>query len=58
MDAMDRVRRGILAMAGSVALVMGPSIGIGQAAQPAPAPGIAVAAIEPAAGSVVGWPTR
>ncbi|WP_370493582.1 L,D-transpeptidase family protein [Mycobacterium sp. pW045] len=52
---MYRVRRGILAMAGSVALVMGASTGIGQAAQAVqPTPGFAVAAIEPAAGSVVG----
>jgi lipoprotein-anchoring transpeptidase ErfK/SrfK len=51
---MYSVRRGILALAGSVALVMGASTGIGQAAQKVPERGFAVAAIEPAAGSVVG----
>lgn len=54
MDAMYSVWRGIMAIAGSVALVMGASTGIGQAAQPTPAPGFAVAAIEPADGAVVG----
>jgi lipoprotein-anchoring transpeptidase ErfK/SrfK len=54
MDAMYSVWRGIMAIAGSVALLMGASTGIGQAAQPAPAPGFAVAAIEPADGAVVG----
>lgn len=54
MVAMYSVRRGILALAGSMALVMGTSAGISQAAQKAPEPGFAVAAIEPAAGSVVG----
>lgn len=54
MEAMYSVMRGFLAMAGSVALVMGASTGISQAAQPTPAPGFTVAAIEPADGSVVG----
>ncbi|MEO6792638.1 MAG: L,D-transpeptidase [Mycobacterium sp.] len=54
MDAMYSVMRGILALAASMALVIGPSAGISQAAQQAPEPGFAVAAIEPAAGSVVG----
>lgn len=57
MDAMQNVRRGILAIAGSVALAigcLGASTGISGAAQVSPAPGLAVAAIEPAAGSVVG----
>ncbi|HTM84302.1 MAG TPA: Ig-like domain-containing protein, partial [Mycobacterium sp.] len=51
---MYTVMRGILALAGSMALVMGTSAGISQAAQKAPEPGFAVAAIEPSAGSVVG----
>ncbi|OBH20643.1 MULTISPECIES: L,D-transpeptidase [Mycolicibacter] len=51
---MHKVWRGFLAMAGSVALVMGASTGVSQAAQTSPAPGFAVAAIEPADGSVVG----
>lgn len=58
MEPMYSVRRGILAVAGSVALMMGASTGISQAAQTSPqttpATGFAVAAIEPAAGSVVG----
>ncbi len=54
MDAMYSVMRGILAMAGSVALTIGASAGISQAAQTSPEPRFAVAEIEPAAGSVVG----
>jgi lipoprotein-anchoring transpeptidase ErfK/SrfK len=54
MDAMYSVWRGIVAMAGSVALVMTASTGISQAAQTSPARGFAVAEVEPAAGSVVG----
>lgn len=54
MEAMYSVRRGILALAGSVALMIGASTGISQAAQTSPERGFAVAAIEPAAGSVVG----
>ncbi|WP_409429740.1 L,D-transpeptidase family protein [Mycobacterium sp. SMC-11] len=51
------MRRGIVAIAGSVALALGSigaSAGISEAAQSSPARGLAVAAIEPAAGSVVG----
>lgn len=54
---MRNVRRGIVAIAGSVALAVGsvgPSAGISEAAQTSPARGLAVAAVEPAAGSVVG----
>lgn len=57
MDAMRNVRRGIVAIAGSVALAVGsvgPSAGISEAAQTSPARGLEVAAVEPAAGSVVG----
>jgi len=57
MDAMHSVMRGFLAVAGSAALAMasiGASAGIGQAAQTPPEPAFAVAALEPAAGSVVG----
>ncbi len=57
MDAMRNVRRGIVAIAGSVTLAVvaiGVSAGISEAAQTSPARGLAVAAIEPAAGSVVG----
>ncbi|MEB3033649.1 L,D-transpeptidase [[Mycobacterium] nativiensis] len=48
------MRRGILALAGSVALVMAGTAGVSQAAQTSPERGFAVAAIEPASGSVVG----
>ncbi|WP_408066840.1 L,D-transpeptidase [[Mycobacterium] crassicus] len=51
---MYSVRRGILALAGSLALVMAGTAGVSQAAQTSPERGLAVAAIEPAAGSVVG----
>nr|WP_109560820.1 L,D-transpeptidase [Mycolicibacter engbaekii] len=57
MDAMRNVWRGIVAIAGSVGLVfgsVGTTAGVSQAALTSPASGPAVAAIEPAAGSVVG----
>ncbi|WP_373692401.1 L,D-transpeptidase [[Mycobacterium] kokjensenii] len=51
---MRNVRRGILAVAGSVALALGVPGAVSQAAVPVPAPGPVVAGIEPASGSVVG----
>lgn len=53
MDAMFSVIRGILALAAS-ALLLTASVGVSQAAQPMPERGFALAAIEPADGSVVG----
>ena len=57
MDAMYRMLRGIVALAGSVGLVMTASAGVAQAAQSTPERGLthpAVTAVEPATGSTVG----